>query len=157
MPDVLVDRARDGVVDDRDRELDPVDAGESGGVVVLRVLAHGEDGSLRLADPLALEEVRVEAGGLVDPGAGSSSAIRRARSRFGSISRTPIRCSSSCRAIAVPTCPPPKTTTSSTTPSPRRQQLAPGVRGLRRADHDEPVAGRDDGVAARDHHRVRRG
>ncbi len=34
------------------------------------------------------------------------------------------------------------------------EQLAPGLRGLGRADDDEPVSGRDDGVAAGDRHRV---
>ena len=54
---------------DRDRERDAVHAGESRCVVVLRVLLHREDAGLRLADALALEEVRVDARGVVDPAA----------------------------------------------------------------------------------------
>ena len=65
---VLVDLPGDRVVDDRDREVDAVDACQRRRVVVLRVLAHREHGRLRLADALALEELRVEAGRLVDPG-----------------------------------------------------------------------------------------
>ena len=51
---------------DRDRERYAVDASETGRVLVLRVVAHGEDPGLRLADALALEEVRVEPGGVED-------------------------------------------------------------------------------------------
>ena len=84
---------------------------------------------------------------------GSCSATSRARSRTGSITRTPIPCSESVRAIAAPTCPPPKTTTSSTTPSPGASS-APHVRAaLGRADHHDPVSFADHVLAARQGHR----
>ena len=64
--------------------------------------------------------------------------------------RTPMPCSSSSRATAVPAWPAPKMTTSSHLAGARRDQLAPGLGGLRRADDDDPVARADLVVAARD-------
>ena len=78
-PDDLLGRDPRGLIDDVDAALledltetascaiaivngTPVHLRERRRVQVLRVVAHGEDRRLRLADPLALEEVAVEAG-----------------------------------------------------------------------------------------------
>ena len=85
--------------------------------MVLRVLAHREDGRLRMPDVLAVEEVGVEPGDVVDACLRELLGDRGARSRFSSISRTPIPWPSSSRAMAVPTLPAPKITTSLTSAS----------------------------------------
>ena len=46
--------------------LDAVDPGQRGRVVILRILAHREHRGLGMPDPLAGEEVRVEARDVVD-------------------------------------------------------------------------------------------
>ncbi len=57
-------------MDDPDREADAVHPRQRGRIEVLRVLAHGEDRCLGLPDSLALDEVRVDSRGAVDPGVG---------------------------------------------------------------------------------------
>ncbi len=55
-------------MDDADREADAVHPRQHRRVEVLRVLAHGEDGGTSLSDPLALDEVRIDARGAVNAG-----------------------------------------------------------------------------------------
>src|SRR3990172_5813019 len=57
---------RDCLVRNRDRELDAVHLSERRCVLVLGVVPHREDAGLRLADPLSLEEVRIEPRCVVD-------------------------------------------------------------------------------------------
>ncbi len=92
---------------DRDREVDAVDACERGGVVVLGVLAHREHGCLSQSDALSLDEVRIQACRLVDPGS---------RKLLGDVTRPlAVRLDQAhadlllqqLPAIATPTCPPP--------------------------------------------------
>ena len=128
---------------------------ERRGEVVLHVVAHGEDRDLGVGDPLALEEVRVEAGRVVDAGARAArSATIRARSSDASIMRTPMPCSSRSRAIAVPGAAGAVDDDVADLAGARRDQLAPRLCRLRRADHDDPVAGADHVVAAGRQHLV---
>ena len=92
---------------DRDREGDAVHLSDRGRVLVLRVVAHGEDPCLRLSDPLSLEEVHIDPVALKTRAFGSASATRRACSREASIILTLIPWESRTRAIAEPTRPAP--------------------------------------------------
>ena len=151
---VLVDLCRDRVVHDRDRERDAVHAGESRCVVVLRVLLHREDAGLRLADALALEEVRVDARGVVDPASrelfrhlpraflvGLDQAyadplrVEHPRDRGADLA-APVHDHVLHRARA------------------GGEERAPRACRLGRADHDDPVARRNRLAAAREGHGV---
>ena len=114
---VLESLRRDGFMGDPDREPDAVHLGQRGRVEVLRVVPHREDRRVRVADPLAVEELGVDPGGLVHARLRERLGDRRACSREDSTSRTLMPCSSRTRAIAEPTCPAPNTTTSRTVAS----------------------------------------
>ena len=92
---------------DADRELHAVYLGERRRVEVLRVVAHREDRGVRLPDALALDEVRLDPGRVVDAHGGQVLGDETRALRDASISRTSMPCSSSTRAIAVPTRPAP--------------------------------------------------
>ena len=93
---VLVDLAGDRVVDDRDRERRrraPARASPRSGSSRPRASRRRRPGSGRCARARGTPGRGRSPGRPAPPG--SSSAIRRARSRFGSIRRTPMPCSTS--------------------------------------------------------------
>ena len=142
-------------MDDRDRERDAVQLCERRRIVVLRVVLHREDRGTGLADSLAVEELGVEARGLVDATLGNCAAVDLARARgSGSMIRTRKPWSTSARATARPVRPAPKITMSSSRSLVLRQGVAPHPSRLRRADDHDPVADLDRLVTARKDHAV---
>ena len=138
---VLEDLLRGRVVDDRDREAGAVHLRERGGEVVLHVVAHGEDRDLRVRDPLALEEVRVEAGRVVDA---------RGRELRGDVPGPLAGGLDQAHAdplLEQEPCDGDAGAAGAEDDDVRdragagRDQLAPELGGLRRADHDDAVAG----------------
>ena len=140
-------------MDDGDREPDAVDARQRRRVVVHRVLADREHGRLRSPDPLPLDEVGVDAGGVVDaalrqllgdlpcalePGLDQPDADALLGQRPGD-RRSDLAAAEDDDVLDPALA--------------RGEQRAPGAGRARRADHDDPVALRDDVVAARKRHR----
>ena len=100
---------------DRDREVDAVQLRQRRGVEVLRVVAHREDRGAGVADPLALEEVRLDPRRVEHPRrpAASRRPCARARGRPRSGARGPAG-RAACARPTRPIRPAPKMTTSST-------------------------------------------
>ena len=133
------------------REPRAVDLGERRGEVVLQVVAHGEDRDLRVRDPLALEEVGVEAGGVVDARVGQLRrheprplARRLDQAHADLLLEQEARDRRAGAAGA-------EDDDVGDLARPGHDQRAPRLCRLGRADHDDPVARLDRLVAARDH------
>jgi hypothetical protein len=122
--------------------------------MVHRVLADGEDGRLRPPDPLAFEEVGVDAGGVVDPAAGE--LLRNlprpfevgldhphADALLGERARD--------RRPDLPAAEDDDILDDALTGG---EQRSPGTRGARRPDHHDPVAFADLVLTARQRHRA---
>jgi hypothetical protein len=129
-----------------------VQLGERRRVVVLRVVAHREDRRLRGADPLALEELRVDAGRVVHAG-----ARQRGGERDGLL---PVRLDDPHAELLVEEDPrdrrsDPAAAEDDDVLDLRRASChdrAPLARRVWRADHDHAVAGEHAFVPARHAH-----
>ena len=144
---------------ERDRQRDAVDLARTAAEQVARVVAECEHRGAGLADPLAVEELRVERRCVEDARVRDLLGVSFARP-LGSASTNRTRMplvEQDTDDRSCPCGPPPKITMSSTRRCSSEIVPAPGPRSVRRADDDDPVADVDRLVAARDDHARRRG
>ena len=139
---------RDRLVSDRDRERDAMHARQRCGVLVLRVVAHREDCSLGLADPLTHQEVGLESRRVV---------YARLRVRLRDAPGLCRRCLDHSDADPLLEEHPrdrgahtPGAVHDDVCHGPARgpEERAPRLRSFRRADDDDPVAAHDRVTAA---------
>ena len=126
-------------MDDRDREPRAVHLRERGREVVLQVVAHREHGRLRVGDPLAFEEVRIESGRVVDAGPGQllGNDARALPRSFDQPHADPLL--EQQPRDGGPGAPGAEDDDVLDRSCARGDQLGPGLRRRRRSDHDDPV------------------